>query len=158
VTTADIAAMTLTQLGAWTAAGTSHALTSAQIGAITFHEIRRLPALTSDQVTSGTEKVSNEATLRERVNSLVQAISSFESEATTIKATAGMHIPSAGASEGGALAVTSNVGNIVDAMKRFDANGNLIERPGDVASTNEKLSLTNLHVDGHNGFLGTPRK
>jgi len=133
-----------------------HALTTTQFVALTFEQRRHAEALTSGEVAAiSTPAASAKTTLRQRVGSLVNAMAVFDSESpSATTATSKLQtMPHHGA--GGTLAIASSVTSIVDELRRFDANGNPIARPGETAASEKRLSITGSH---DTGYLATPPK
>ena len=179
LTTGQIVALTTAEISALTTVQTTSltipqrlALTTAQIPYVIFEQRRRVEASTGSQVSSlsvpavqqitpadsTNPTLNTKVTLRQKVGDLVQAMASFDAQATA-SGVAAAGIPSLpNQSAAGNLAVASKVSGIVDALKPFDANGNPVARPGNTTAPNGQLGLTRLHHPADSGFLATPGK
>jgi hypothetical protein len=85
------------------------------------------------------------ADLRTKVGGLVEAIGAFnESQSTSGKATAipGVNSPLVSEASAGSLGVTATVGGIVEALKQFDPNGNVLVSSGTAQSVPVTTALT----------------
>jgi len=124
MTTAQLAAMTTNQTLHGLTAAQIHSLTTAQFVVMTFEQARKAALPASVQTV-------RKATLREKVGGLVQAMAAFDAQ-TAARVGAGSHasnLPSRAAD--GNLAIATRLVSMVDAMRQFDANGNVAGRSGE---------------------------
>jgi len=80
------------------------------------------------------------ADLTAKVSDLAQAITAFNDNPDDVAASASLQLLANGEPVTQSLAVSTNVGGIVDVLKQFDANGNLLSNSAGTSGTLQSVS------------------
>jgi len=92
--------------------------------------------------------------LRSRVSNLAQAMGAFASTEAVDSTQTTPGLLTTGAVAAASTAASLTVGSMVDVMKQFDANGNLVAKPdAAAASLGKTLTLPGIQDPANNGFL-----
>jgi hypothetical protein len=174
LTTADIRSLTTEQIAALTTNEVAHGLTSTQVAALTTSQVIALSttqvsvlgsaqtiALVPTEIAALTSKGGSGQALTAQVKELVQVMTNFVKDES---AGSGTSNPNRLPNESGSLTVSpvsTSLGDLVNTLKMFDANGNPIANAAGLNQgvvTTTTLTLPGLH--GHNdlGILTTGGK
>jgi hypothetical protein len=120
--------------------------------AVTVPKLQELvqPALDSAQATTDPVQALD---LRSRVSGLAQAIGAFDGASTGSDSSV-TRLDLASAAVAKTATSTLAVGSMVDVMKQFDANGNLVAGQGStIAATVKPLNVSGIQDAAQKGFL-----
>jgi hypothetical protein len=96
------------------------------------------------------------ADLRTRVSSLAQAITQFSETGVTREMAKTSSLDLSGTLVASTSPVSLAAASMADVMKQFDANGNLVAKPGSTASTATRpIGLPGLPDPSSSGYLST---